>query len=332
VNESGQPQDISLCSFSLNGARLFIAESTLVQPGDTFYLTSREDLLEIQLPGRQIFGNLAAGVSEGDILVFHAPSWQELTSWAVGPCQSIPGNRGPVLSEICCQSPGGDWIELYNPSGAGMDLSGCYLLDGENHYSAFPAGTSLGPGAFLAVCSDQELFWSENPGVTCFVECLDFGLNRDSDGITLVDNTGSEVLRVEWSTMEMWPMEEGCVMLLQWPTSPMHDPGSWRSDPLPGTPGAPNPGWPLSGWLSVMEPVYPNPTHGDLSFEYMVQVLPAEVLLYDISGRLVQDFGLLTSTQGTFSAELTEDLEPGLYFAVVQSRNSMTTGKVVLLP
>ena len=80
-----------------------------------------------------------------------------------------------------------------------------------------------------------------------------------------------------------------------------------------------------------MNPVYPNPSDGSISFGYNLLALPAEVLLYDISGRLVSRLGLLDSAEGVFSSVFPEGVEPGVYFAVILNRNSMVSRKVIFL-
>jgi len=80
-----------------------------------------------------------------------------------------------------------------------------------------------------------------------------------------------------------------------------------------------------------MNPIYPNPSDGGISFGYDLLGLPAEVLLYDISGRLISRLGFRESAEGVFSSEFPEGMEPGVYFAVILSRNSMVSRKVIFL-
>lgn len=331
INTSGSQQDLSFCCFLLGSGRLFLPESILISPGETFYLTCNGELLGYQHPGAQVFGNIAEDLTEGELLTLLDPSWHELENWALAGCDTVPEADHPIVSEVCCSSPGGDWIELYNPSASELDLTGYYLLDGELNYSPMMSGTFIGRNGFLVVCRDGVSFFEEYPGVSSYVEALDFGLNGDTDGITLVSNTGFAVQVMTWSPGEGWPFEDNCVVSLRLPGAPCESPSSWIAHPLPGSPGAPNPGWPFTGSLSHMNPVYPNPTDGGISFSYNLLGLPAEVLLYDISGRLVRHLGLLDSAEGVFSSEFPEGVEPGVYFAVILSRNSMVSRKVILL-
>ena len=302
INSSGSQQDLSFCCFLLESGRLFLPESTLISPGETFYLTCNSELLGYQCPGGQIFGNISEDLVEGKFLTLLDPSWHELENWVLGECDTVPEADHPIVSEVCCSSPGGDWIELYNPSASELDLTGYYLLDGEFNYSPLMPGTFIGPGGFLIVCRDGVSFSEENPGVSSYVEALDFGLSSDIDGITLVSNTGLTVQVMMWSPCEGWPFEDNSVIALRLPGAPCGAPSSWVANPLPGSPGAPNPGWPFTGGLSHMNPVYPNPTEGGISFGYDLLGLPAEVLLYDISGRLISRLGFLESAEGVFSS------------------------------
>jgi len=220
----------------------------------------------------------------------------------------------------------------------------------------------MDPGGFRIVCADLVSFMSAYPGFDSDMEMLFFGLDLEADGITVIDGTGRTALELNWSKAESWPLEEGRVMSLVWPSLPLDDPASWilcplfgtpgqpnpgwpftlpgapcgmpsswMTSPLPGSPGAPNPGWPFTGGLSHMNPIYPNPSDGGISFGYDLLGLPAEVLLYDISGRLISRLGFLESAEGVFSSEFPEGMEPGVYFAVIRSRNSMVSRKVIFL-
>jgi hypothetical protein len=58
---------------------------------------------------------------------------------------------------------GGDWVELYNPGSAAVDLSGWRITDcdeqGRSRLSralSFPRGSTLGPHAYLLVVGDKS--------------------------------------------------------------------------------------------------------------------------------------------------------------------------------
>ncbi|KAA3610820.1 MAG: hypothetical protein DWQ01_07890 [Planctomycetota bacterium] len=87
---------------------------------------------------------------------------------ALAGSTSPVGAQDPVISEFLASNGQGwvdedgdtsDWIELFNPGPAPVDLSGWFLTDDQSDLQqwAFPAGTSLAPQAFLVVfASDKD--------------------------------------------------------------------------------------------------------------------------------------------------------------------------------
>jgi hypothetical protein len=95
-----------------------------------------------------------------------------------------------VISEIGVAPAGGEFIELYNPTAADVDLTDYYLSDNSGYYSLaqgkpwapvtnnpgtdflarFPAGTKLAAGAVLVVASSATF-------ETQFTKCPDFILS-----------------------------------------------------------------------------------------------------------------------------------------------------------
>ncbi len=67
---------------------------------------------------------------------------------------AINNTRGVRITEVLASSSkSDDWIELYNPTGAAVDLSGCGLSDnaGRPRKWQFPSGTVIQPGQYLGV-------------------------------------------------------------------------------------------------------------------------------------------------------------------------------------
>ncbi len=74
-----------------------------------------------------------------------------------------------------------DWIELFNPGATSADLSDTSLTDNQGfpRRFVFPAGTSLGPGAFLQIrCSSSLGISAGNTG---------FGLDAEGGGVHFYD-------------------------------------------------------------------------------------------------------------------------------------------------
>ena len=67
---------------------------------------------------------------------------------------AINNTRGVRITEVLASSSkSDDWIELYNSTGAAVDLSGCGLSDnaGRPRKWQFPSGTVIQPGQYLGV-------------------------------------------------------------------------------------------------------------------------------------------------------------------------------------
>ncbi|MBN1483173.1 MAG: lamin tail domain-containing protein [Chloroflexia bacterium] len=104
----------------------------------------------------------------------------------------VKGGRGPaqhllvseVLYDVAGEDVGKEWVELYNPTGEAVDLSGWTLGDasvlgeyGSGRY-AFPEGTAIPPQGLLTVAAQAE-------DVSGFVPDLEFLLDpaRDDPGV-----------------------------------------------------------------------------------------------------------------------------------------------------
>src|SRR4051812_30520504 len=76
----------------------------------------------------------------------------------VGQVEQAVSSGGVVINEV--ESNGGvpgDWIELYNPTGATVDVSGWKILDNDNAHTPYviPTGTSIVATGFLVVDEAQ---------------------------------------------------------------------------------------------------------------------------------------------------------------------------------
>lgn len=92
-----------------------------------------------------------------------------------------------MISEVGTQPAGGEFIEIYNPTAAAVDLTNYYLSDNATYYAIaagtpfnpplatagtdflaqFPAGTMLAPGAAIAIATGAGF-------ETTFNKCPDF--------------------------------------------------------------------------------------------------------------------------------------------------------------
>lgn len=115
-----------------------------------------------------------------------------LSGSAIIPGMTVTAASGAsIISEVCASNTSNpasdgnfyDWIELYNPGSAALDLSGCGLSDStEKPYAyTFKDGTVLQSGAKLVVYCD-----SKGTG-----DIAPFGLSTSGETITLTGKDGA---------------------------------------------------------------------------------------------------------------------------------------------
>jgi hypothetical protein len=145
------------------------------------------------------YGPQTLGVSQGSL-----PDGS--TNIVSFPASSSPGANnyvlnwaGPALNEVLARnlqsglSPWGssaDWIELYNPSNAVVDISGFALSKPGGSQWSFPIGTSMPSNGYLRVWCDG----SYPASVTnTFALNTGFSLGASSDTVFLFNNLGQTV-------------------------------------------------------------------------------------------------------------------------------------------
>ena len=80
-----------------------------------------------------------------------------------------------------------DWIEIYNPTGLTIGMSGLFLADDDGNVWEIPAGVAISPGEY-------KLFWADNDWPAQGNTHTNFGLSNDGDGVTLYDADGVTVI------------------------------------------------------------------------------------------------------------------------------------------
>ncbi|MCA9543344.1 MAG: CotH kinase family protein, partial [Myxococcales bacterium] len=109
--------------------------------------------------------------------------WQATAPTPGAPNRPVQLGR-PVLNEVDCQ--GRDWIELYNPTEAPVDLAGWAVTDDPARPErAYPLAGALAPGAFASVRQADG------------GEGFDFGIGCGGERVVLLDPQGAEADGVE---------------------------------------------------------------------------------------------------------------------------------------
>jgi hypothetical protein len=97
-------------------------------------------------------GNLASYYPTEGIGTFKR---DQPSTWPKISVNPLPNWAGLVLNEICgSQVPDDDWVEIYNPTNAEIDMSGCTLYkDGTSTIYTAPTGTKIAAGAYFVIAT-----------------------------------------------------------------------------------------------------------------------------------------------------------------------------------
>lgn len=327
TNTATEVQDISLCRFSLGSptGNVFLAESILVAPGETFYLTNSSENAHVLYDNDNVYGDAGTSYPAGSSLKLFDPSWNSLYSWQISAGDSLPVEYGNVFPSEISAGDGDDWVELYNHSEYGVDLSHWYFMDSDKNISLLPEGTSVAPGGLLLIASEPASFQQ----LTCDVIPLDFSIASEADSLFLYSRLGDRVFCVGWN--ENWPIEETGIMYLTAPQSVITSRENWESAIPPGSPGELNPGWAEAAGSSDIFLTTQNPGNGFFSFHYRTPTIPAEVIIYDLAGRVCSRILLQENYIGDVTADFSDTLPSGVYILYLRSSGASASTRFTVL-
>ncbi len=174
----------------------------------------RSDFLETinlaeQTPGAVNNVALTTGIVINEIMYHHRPQYRD--------------GATPYLANEEA------WIELYNRSGASIDIGGWKLDDAVSY--TFPLGTVIAPGGFAVIANDAATFNAAHPGVTA-VGAFSGGLSNRGERIVLRDMLGNIVNEVFYRDNRPWPVEAdggGSSLELRDPDADNSVPEAWAA-------------------------------------------------------------------------------------------------------
>jgi hypothetical protein len=152
---------------------------------------------------------------------------------------------GIVINEINYNSADefnpGDWLELYNPTGQTVNISGWRLFD-ENDSTGFsiPSSTVIAPNDCFVLCQDRARFSLLFPEIKNIIGDLGFGLNNGGELILLYNGVGDLVDSVSYDDSAPWPVQpdgNGPVLVLRDAQLNNSVAQNWMSSNNYGTPG-----------------------------------------------------------------------------------------------
>ncbi|MHC4638639.1 MAG: lamin tail domain-containing protein, partial [Planctomycetota bacterium] len=179
-------------------------------------------------------------------------------SWSDSPKPPEPGQI--VINELYMEDD--DWLELFNPTGSPLDLTGCQVIAkrlSDTTVLTMPPFT-LAPGEYVVLHEtpgadtqtdlyfDQNILWTENPGSCALVNASGVGIDfvRWSDSIGAVPSSDTPPAGTNWTGIDPWaPTNQSINTLGRDGVSTDTDDGSdWENtcgiDADGKTPGAPN--------------------------------------------------------------------------------------------
>ena len=250
INAGELNLNLSYCSFEAGEYfnRFMFPPGTNIEAGTSLILSSNRDAAGDLFPDSPVFGNLFFAVSLGDTMKLLTPTLTVMTA-RVNETYSAVDLPIPsiVINEINYHSADDldtrDWVELYNPNDASVDLSGWNFQDDDDDHSfVLPDGTLIEPRGFLVLCRDGAALESLL-GVSC-VGDFDFGLRNSGELVRLFDSDGLLVDSVTYLDESPWPVEadgDGPTLELLHYSLDNADPMHWQASiPMGGTPGRAN--------------------------------------------------------------------------------------------
>lgn len=207
-----------------------------------------------------------------------------------------------VINEIMYTPFAGqaEWIEIYNPGQAAVDLSEWLIADSDfDKKLVLPGGNALIPPEGFAVITGDSSFLADWPEVTApvaFVKSFP-SLNNESDQVWLFDLIGAPMDSVFYHSS--WGGETGISLERINPAIAADENSNWNSCVFPkgGSPGARNSIWidtlPAQAGLSVSpDPFSPDNDGFDdftaISYELPLETARVNLKIFDVRGRLIR--------------------------------------------
>ena len=161
-----------------------------------------------------------------------------------------------VISEVMYDpsgvEPDGEWIELFNPTGETVDLSGWILRDNSTSQDSLPA-LILGAGEYCVVATKLAAFQTSYPGfagnLVSLEQAIGNGLANSGDRVILKDASGADVDALSYGTDTTYfsvqrPANLEGHSLARVPPAVDTDTAADWSDQYPPNPGEPGSGPP----------------------------------------------------------------------------------------
>jgi hypothetical protein len=141
-----------------------------------------------------------------------------------------------------------EWIELYNNSGAPLDLTGWWLVDDDPvEHSHIPLSGTLAAGEVKVLAGTEALFTAKYPGVTNYFPVffqthdVEWSLGNGGDTVNIYNALDELVFTMTYDDAAPWPTEPDgtgpSLLLVSNGCQDFNDGACWTSGETDGTPG-----------------------------------------------------------------------------------------------
>ncbi len=141
-----------------------------------------------------------------------------------------------------------EWIELYNNSGAPLDLTGWWLVDDDPvEHTHIPLSGTMAAGEVKVLAGTEALFTAKYPGVTnlfpVFFQTygVEWSLGNGGDSVNIYDAADEPVFTMTYDDAAPWPVEADgtgpTLLLITNACANYADAACWTLGETDGTPG-----------------------------------------------------------------------------------------------
>lgn len=145
-----------------------------------------------------------------------------------------------INSRSYSNAEAGDWIEIYNKEADSIDLSN-WTLKGLKPYKTWsiPEGTKIAPQSRIVLVQDTSLFTLIHPEVNQFFGPFKFGINSQTESISLWDELDRKVTSLLFAGDPPWPIAENTSQSIELSNIELDEqiPENWKLACPGGSPG-----------------------------------------------------------------------------------------------
>lgn len=333
INPTQNKMDIS--HFHLQAGayyqRVVFPVATVIDAGDTLFITSNLELVKEIFPGKNIIEHIYFDINPGDSLKILSPTYSEIYSGICTRILPLAGDlKDIVITEINYKSNDaldtGDWIEFYNPNSVPVDISDWIFQDSniENSF-LFPPDSKIQAYCTVILCQDENTFKKYQPGSGFTIGDFNFNLRQEGEYICLKNENGKIADSLTYGHVSPWPENTdgtGYTIVLKNPYLNNADGRNWQASSLiGGTPGI-VPDVTLTNPVEIEKPQYfvldqnyPNPFNTSTTIRYFIfKPSLVELKLFTINGQLIKIIEKTYRDVGCYTCSLAlKNVSTGLY-------------------